>query len=446
MQGSTAARGWAPAAGLLIGRVDTGIDLATALNWLLRVACCMCFVGHGAWGVITKAGWLPFYEIFGIPEWFAWQTMPLIGTMDITLGIMALFHPCRAMLAYMGFWAVFTALLRPLAGMGWWELLERGGNYGPPIAFYMIATAQGLGWFDRVRPAPIAGEVLRRVRWTLQISIALLLIGHGGFGAFQAKKLLVDHWSAAGVAADVDLVRMIGAAEILAGLAVLFVTARPYLLLIAYYKVATELLYPLAGSLIDTWEWVERGGDYVGPLALICTLALLERRKAHAAAAPAARPPVGLAAALRVGAACFAFTAAVNFAYVSTSVSFKVRDVHFEEYSKLIEYGYDRAGWLPHLPVSSRNIRERHEVDSGQVVASFTVADPAELDRYLESLRARAAGSGACEPPARLLDGASFWPPGFSGVGGSVESVRAEGDRMFSVDRKAGQVYYWTCT
>ena len=44
----------------------------------------------------------------------------------------------------------------------------------------------------------------------------------------------------------------------------------------------TELLYPLSGRLVDTWEWVERAGDYMLPLALIAAIPLLHAaRKPH---------------------------------------------------------------------------------------------------------------------------------------------------------------------
>lgn len=47
------------------------------------------------------------------------------------------------------------------------------------------------------------------------------------------------------------------------------------LIAIAYWKIGTELLYPISGPLRDGWEWVERGGDYVAPFALMFALALM---------------------------------------------------------------------------------------------------------------------------------------------------------------------------
>jgi hypothetical protein len=267
---------------LAYGRVEAGaFRLEKTLQWLLRVGCFMCFVGHGAWGVITKAGWLPFYGVFGIQPALAWKTMPLIGSVDIALGLIALLFPFRALLAYLIFWTVFTALLRPLAGMGWWEFIERGGNYGPPLALFLIASQESGGWFTRLEVRPLSAGTLRRVAWALRFSIALLLIGHGGFALFQEKKLLLQHWRSLGIPADKAFLHVMGAAEMAAGAAVLLRPSRALLLVVAYWKIASEILYPVAGTLTDGWEWFERGGDYMAPFALICVLALLDERRAR---------------------------------------------------------------------------------------------------------------------------------------------------------------------
>ncbi|MEI9950253.1 MAG: hypothetical protein WDO74_15070 [Pseudomonadota bacterium] len=271
-------RGWALATGR-VARVGGSPEVT--LHWLLRVACAMCFVGHGAWGVLTKAGWLPFYGVFGIAPALAWKTMPLVGAIDIVLGLSALVWPTRAALVYMTGWAIFTALLRPAAGMGWWEFLERGGNYGPPLAFALVAGGGAAGWFGRIEPAPLAPERVRGASWVLRVSITLLLVGHGGFGLIQEKKLLLAHWHALGVPADTTFLHVIGAAEILSGVALLIHPSRALLLGIAYWKLASELLYPWSGKLRDTWEWVERGGDYLAPFALLVLLALLERQSTN---------------------------------------------------------------------------------------------------------------------------------------------------------------------
>ena len=113
-----------------------------------------------------------------------------------------------------------------------------------------------------------------------------MLIGHGGFGAFQGKQMLVDHWSALGINANVEMIRMIGWGEIAAGFLIFFAPLKPIILAILYWKIFTEMLYPIAGSFVDTWEWVERGGDYMAPVALIAALVLLKKTQTEESKAP----------------------------------------------------------------------------------------------------------------------------------------------------------------
>ena len=70
----------------------------------------------------------------------------LVGAVDVTVGMMVLFAPRRFALGYMGGWALWTALLRPLSGEPFFETLERAGNYGVPLALLLMS-----GWPRDVR-------------------------------------------------------------------------------------------------------------------------------------------------------------------------------------------------------------------------------------------------------------------------------------------------------
>jgi hypothetical protein len=108
------------------------------IYWLLRLACGLEFVGHGAFGIITKAAWVPYYGVVGIPPEWAYKLMPLTGGADIFLGFLVLLKPVRAALLYMAVWGLWTALLRPLSGEPVWETLERAPNYLVPAAFLAV--------------------------------------------------------------------------------------------------------------------------------------------------------------------------------------------------------------------------------------------------------------------------------------------------------------------
>ena len=95
------------------GQLET---LQKQLHWVLRISVALCFIGHGTWGIITKAGWLPFFASQGIPLDLAWNLQPLIGAFDILMAFLILWKPRRIILFWMFLWALWTAALRPLAG------------------------------------------------------------------------------------------------------------------------------------------------------------------------------------------------------------------------------------------------------------------------------------------------------------------------------------------
>ncbi len=243
------------------------------LYWSLRVAVAACFIGHGAFGIITKADWLPYFAVMGIPEWLAWRMEPLIGTMDITMGVLTLLSPRRGVLAWAVFWGFWTALLRPLAGQGFWELLERAGNFGVPLAMlYMSGWSTKLTAWWRKEANPRAIEQLNttRLAWLLRLTTATLLVGHGGFGVVMQKQSWIHYIGVVGVGPDTvrsaSLIPLVGWFEMLLGIAVLVKPARGLLLGVFAWKLATELLRIGAGE--PAWEVVERGGSFGAPLAL----------------------------------------------------------------------------------------------------------------------------------------------------------------------------------
>jgi hypothetical protein len=121
-----------------IVRTDTG-----PLYWMLRVACTAEFVGHGAFGILTKAAWVPYFGVVGIPPELAWKLMPVIGTLDILLGLyVGLVRPARAVLLYLAFWGLVTAMIRPLSGEPIWKFVERVPNWAIPFTFLCV---RGLG-------------------------------------------------------------------------------------------------------------------------------------------------------------------------------------------------------------------------------------------------------------------------------------------------------------
>jgi uncharacterized membrane protein YphA (DoxX/SURF4 family) len=245
------------------------------LQWILRVGLAACFIGHGAFGVITKRDWVAYFAVAGIPEQFSWPLMPIIGGFDIALGVLAILYPVRAALVWMILWTVWTALLRPLAGQGVWEFFERGGNFGVPLALLYL-TGWGQSTVARIRtkvsPRRLDRLQVQRLAWILRLTTAALLIGHGGFGVFIQKQQAWTHYFGVlgidpGTVSSASLIPLVGWFEVALGAAVLVRPAWGLLLFVFAWKLSTELLRLPAGEPI--WEVVERGGSYAAPLALL---------------------------------------------------------------------------------------------------------------------------------------------------------------------------------
>jgi hypothetical protein len=275
---TTLPHGLAPAAVLRDhALIDHEADAAVArrLEWILRLGACACFIGHGAFGIITKSAWLPYFAVAGIGPELAYRIMPVIGTVDLLAGILALVAPTPIALLYMIVWASWTAMLRPLAGEPVYETIERAGNYGVPLALLLLlgVPRTWAGWFrpwGRERAAHVHRSIPAILRWTT----GLLLFGHGALAAITAKAMFTTHYAAIGLPATT--VSLVGQVE-MAAAALVLAWPNPLLLIaIAIWKLVTEALFPISGSPI--WEYVERGGSYAAPLAL--ALWLLAPRRA----------------------------------------------------------------------------------------------------------------------------------------------------------------------
>lgn len=256
------------------------------LEFLLRIGVFMEFLGHGAFGLITKAAWVPYITVFGFSEATAWKLMPVIGGVDVfALGLSALLLPIPALLLYMSFWGLFTAFLRPLTGEGIWELVERTYNFGVPFAlfFFYKSTTASLKYFRTNKPDGIL-LTPRNARILINICKFVLigmLIGHGAIGVFYEKKMFLTLYKAIGVPEEsLQAFKLyLGYFEILLGVLCLFIENIYFVFFVFLWKVLTEGIYFIAPVKGGYFEFTERGGSYIAPLAMIFLLFWLKRSK-----------------------------------------------------------------------------------------------------------------------------------------------------------------------
>ena len=240
------------------------------IHYTLRFSSAMCFIGHGAFGIITKPIWCNYFALFGINKITAYHLMPVLGSVDIMLGIVILFKPIRAIAVWLIFWGIITALCRPLSGEPFAEFVERAGNFGAPLCLLLLAGGIKLSFpwlFSIAHPyEPVDEKSLEGVKTMLRIIVFLLLTGHGCLNLIQ-KPGLINQYTSLGFSNPVNVSILTGIFEIMAAIAVLIRPLRPLIFVILVWKMGTELFYPH----FEIFEWVERGGSYGSLLALwIC--------------------------------------------------------------------------------------------------------------------------------------------------------------------------------
>jgi len=229
------------------------------IHFTLRIAIAMCFLGHGAFGIITKDIWTHYFAVFGIGREMAYRLMPLVGAVDIVLGLVMLVHPMRAIAGWLVVWGLMTATLRPLSGEPFAELIERGGNFGAPLAFLLLTA--GMGWWKRVKVGE--GGNVDQAGLCLRIAGFLLLLGHGWLNIIE-KKGLIDQYTRLGFDSPQTVALWVGVFEVVAAASLLIRPLRGLLFFLILWKMGTELFYPH----YELFEWVERGGSYGVLLAL----------------------------------------------------------------------------------------------------------------------------------------------------------------------------------
>ncbi|GGH05020.1 hypothetical protein [Mucilaginibacter phyllosphaerae] len=236
------------------------------IHYVLRLAVAMCFIGHGAFGIITKQIWCNYFAVFGIGTQTAYKLMPWVGAADIALGVMMLFRPMRAIALWLVIWGAFTASLRPLSGEPFAELIERAGNFGAPLALLVLSggVKNFRQLFEPIDPAKdVDAKTVSNVFTCLKLVGFLLLMGHGWLNIIQ-KKGLLNQYAFIGFSNPARVAQLAGVFEIAAAFLVLIKPVRSILLVLIIWKISTELLYPH----YEVFEWIERGGSYGTLIAL----------------------------------------------------------------------------------------------------------------------------------------------------------------------------------
>ncbi len=107
------------------------------IEWILRIGVAGEFIGHGLLGIGGKKDWIGWIsQMIHVDASMATTLLLLIGIFDIVVALIVLIKPIRPILLWATFWAFWTALVRPLVGVGWLDFIERSANWAAPLALY----------------------------------------------------------------------------------------------------------------------------------------------------------------------------------------------------------------------------------------------------------------------------------------------------------------------
>ena len=107
------------------------------MEWLLRIGVAGEFAGHGLLAIGKKADWIKWIsQMIHVDAATATTLLLLIGISDVIVAAIILFKPVKPVLLWAAFWGFWTALVRPLVGVGWLDFIERFANWAAPLALY----------------------------------------------------------------------------------------------------------------------------------------------------------------------------------------------------------------------------------------------------------------------------------------------------------------------
>ncbi len=109
------------------------------IEWILRVGVAGEFIGHGLLAVGGKKDWIGWIvQMIHVDVPTATTLLLLIGFFDVIVALIVLIKPVRAILVWATFWAFWTALVRPIVGVGWLDFVERSANWAAPLALLYL--------------------------------------------------------------------------------------------------------------------------------------------------------------------------------------------------------------------------------------------------------------------------------------------------------------------
>ena len=115
------------------------METTKKIEWILRIGVAGEFIGHGLLAIEGKKDWIGWIsQMIRTDQMTATILLLLIGILDLIAAAIVLIKPVRPVVLWMAAWGFWTALVRPLVGVGWLDFIEHFTNWAAPLALYYL--------------------------------------------------------------------------------------------------------------------------------------------------------------------------------------------------------------------------------------------------------------------------------------------------------------------
>lgn len=111
---------------------------SNSIEYILRAAIFLTFFGHGVVAIKGNPNWIMYLQTVSFSLDVSTMLIKYIGVLDILVAITVVFKPNKYVVLWCVLWAFTTALIRPISGEDIWSFIERGDNWGAPLALYFL--------------------------------------------------------------------------------------------------------------------------------------------------------------------------------------------------------------------------------------------------------------------------------------------------------------------
>jgi hypothetical protein len=135
------------------------------MRQVLAATTCLFLLGHGGLALAAKPMLVTHWQSLGllVTQMDAQTLTRMMGAWEVVLAFLVLLRPTPVICLTVIVWKLFTESLFVVGGAPAWEVLERGGDYGTPLALLVVLTFGAARARDQLArfttTAPLSGSI-----------------------------------------------------------------------------------------------------------------------------------------------------------------------------------------------------------------------------------------------------------------------------------------------